>query len=83
MFVLKRLPDALRENDRVLGVIKDVVVNQSGNAHSITHPHSDTQIALLEQMLQRTQIDPASIGVIEAHGTGTQVWTPLVFYSRL
>lgn len=83
MFVLKRLPDALRENDRVLGVIKDVVVNQSGNAHSITHPHSDTQIALLKQLLQRTRIDPASIGVIEAHGTGTQVQTPFIFCPRL
>ncbi|KAI4086904.1 MAG: hypothetical protein LQ344_007169 [Seirophora lacunosa] len=72
MFVLKRLPDALRENDRVLGVIKDVVVNQSGTAHSITHPHGDTQIALLRQLLHRTQIDPATIGVVEAHGTGTQ-----------
>lgn len=83
MFVLKRLPDALRENDRVLGVIKDVVVNQSGTAHSITHPHGDTQIALLRQLLHRTQIDPATIGVVEAHGTGTQVQIISTFHPRL
>ena len=74
MFVLKRLSDALAENDRVLGVIKDVVVNQSGNAHSITHPHSDTQVSLFRRILQRNDIDPTSISVIEAHGTGTQVF---------
>lgn len=73
MFVLKRLSDAIAENDRILGVIKDVAVNHSGNAHSITHPHRETQVDLLHQILQRTQIDPASIDVIEAHGTGTQV----------
>ena len=42
VFVLKRLSDAITENDRIHGVIKDAVVNQSGNARLITHPHSET-----------------------------------------
>lgn len=75
LFVLKRLSDAIAENDRIYGVIKNVMINQSGNSHSITHPHSQTQIDLF-RLLHETNTDPGSIGVIEAHGTGTQVFTP-------
>lgn len=73
VFVLKRLSDAIAENDRIHGVIQGVEVNQSGNAHSITHPHSETQAALLQRLFQKANIEPASISVVEAHGTGTQV----------
>ena len=72
VFVLKRLSDALIENDRIHGVIKDTVINQSGNARSITHPHTETQVMLYENLLRRTGVNPSSISVVEAHGTGTQ-----------
>lgn len=72
LFVLKRLSDAVAENDRIHGVIRNVMTNQSGNAHSITHPHSATQIDLFQRLLRQTNVDPASVGVVEAHGTGTQ-----------
>lgn len=72
IFVLKRLENAIAENDRIHGVIKGVEVNQSGNSHSITHPHSETQTQLFRRALKRSKIDPASISVVEAHGTGTQ-----------
>ncbi|RYP75913.1 hypothetical protein DL771_002177 [Monosporascus sp. 5C6A] len=72
LFVLKRLSDAVAEGDRIHGVIRNVLINQSGNAHSITHPHSQTQTDLLRRLLQQTDVDPGSVGVIEAHGTGTQ-----------
>lgn len=39
IFILKSRSDALAENDRVHGVIKDVFINQSGNASSITHSY--------------------------------------------
>lgn len=86
LFVLKRLSDAIAENDRIHGVIKDVVINQSGNASSITHPHSETQVALFQQLLRTTNTDPATIGVVEAHGTGTQVCNSFItntkYYER-
>lgn len=74
LFVLKRLSDAVAENDRIHGVIRDVMVNQSGNSHSITHPHSETQVNLFQRLLRQTKIHPESISVVEAHGTGTQVF---------
>ncbi|KAK8066684.1 Orsellinic acid synthase [Apiospora hydei] len=73
LFVLKRLSDAVAEGDRIHGVIRGIEMNQSGNAHSITHPHSPTQIDLFQRLLQKTNVDPGSVGVIEAHGTGTQI----------
>lgn len=76
MFVLKRLSDAIAENDQILGVIRGVQVNQSGEAHSITHPHAATQQVLFKRLLKETGVDPLDISVIEAHGTGTQAGDP-------
>ncbi|KAI9804114.1 MAG: Type I Iterative PKS [Sarcosagium campestre] len=76
MFVLKKMSDALEENDSILGVIKGVQVNQSGNAHSITHPHAPTQGRLFETLFKKSRIDPLDISVVEAHGTGTQAGDP-------
>ncbi len=73
VFVLKRLSDAVAEGDRIHGVIRGVEMNQSGESHSITHPHAETQTELFETLLTKTRVDPDSIGVVEAHGTGTQV----------
>ena len=76
VFILKKLSDALREDDQILGVIKGVAANQSGNAHSITHPHAPTQEELFHTLLFRTKIDPLHISVVESHGTGTQAGDP-------
>lgn len=72
LFVLKRLSEAIKENDRIHGVIKGIEVNQSGNAHSITHPHPETQADLFQRVMSRAKVEPKSINVVEAHGTGTQ-----------
>ena len=72
VFVLKRLSDALDENDRILGVIRGIEVNQSGKAQSITHPHVPTQATLFRHLLSNSGVDANSVNVVEAHGTGTQ-----------
>jgi len=76
IFVLKRLSDAVAENDNVLGVIRGIEVNQSGLAHSITHPHAPTQATLFRSLLENTGIEANCVSVIEAHGTGTQAGDP-------
>ncbi len=77
IFVLKRLSDAVAENDQILGVIRGVEVNQSGNAYSITRPHAPTQENLFTQTLERSGLDASRISVVEAHGTGTQAGDPI------
>ena len=74
--MLKRLSDAIHEQDQVLGVIRGIEVNQSGLAHSITRPHEETQTSLLKQLLDNSGLDPRRVNVIEAHGTGTQAGDP-------
>ncbi|KAF8074125.1 putative polyketide synthase [Lyophyllum atratum] len=76
VFILKRLSDALAENDRILGVIRGIEVNQSGLAHSITHPHAPTQATLFRRVLENSNVDPLRVNVVEAHGTGTQAGDP-------
>lgn len=76
VFILKRLSEAIAENDRIHGVIKGIEVNQSASSHSITHPHAETQADLFQRLLQVTRVLPASVSVVEAHGTGTQVRCP-------
>ncbi|KAJ6479893.1 putative polyketide synthase [Mycena vitilis] len=76
VFILKRLADAVEENDNILGVIRGVEANQSGLAHSITYPHAATQAALFRKVLTNSGIDPHRVNVVEAHGTGTQAGDP-------
>ncbi|KAH9941254.1 uncharacterized protein BXZ73DRAFT_75212 [Epithele typhae] len=76
LFVLKRLEDAVADNDRIRAVIRGVEVNQSGNARSITHPHVPSQIALFKRVLTAARVDPLDLNVVECHGTGTQAGDP-------
>ena len=76
LVVMKRMEDALAENDRILGVIKGVECNQSGTAHSITHPHTPTQERLFKKVWQKNNINPHHVSVVEAHGTGTGAGDP-------
>ncbi|RPD79393.1 ketoacyl-synt-domain-containing protein [Lentinus tigrinus ALCF2SS1-7] len=76
LFVLKRLADAISENDRILGVIRGIEINQSGNARSITHPHIPAQTALFERLIASSGVQPSEISVAECHGTGTQAGDP-------
>ncbi|KAJ6526457.1 polyketide synthase [Mycena capillaripes] len=76
VFILKRLRDAIAENDNILGIIRGIEINQSGLAHSITYPHAATQAALFRKVLDASGIDPSRVNVVEAHGTGTQAGDP-------
>ena len=73
LFVLKLLSSALGENDRILGVIRGVEVNQNYRNPSITRPDVESQRSLFERLCLRSGTDPQRVSVIEAHGTGTQV----------
>lgn len=70
--ILKRLEDALRDKDNVLGVIKASATNHSCDAHSIVHPDSATQERLCRLVCGRAGVDPGDVDYVESHGTGTQ-----------
>jgi acyl transferase domain-containing protein/NADP-dependent 3-hydroxy acid dehydrogenase YdfG len=68
---LKRLADAERDGDRIYAVIKGVGGSSDGRAKSMTAPHSDGQIRALSRAYEMAGYSPASVGLFEAHGTGT------------
>ncbi|HET9692691.1 MAG TPA: beta-ketoacyl synthase N-terminal-like domain-containing protein, partial [Acidimicrobiales bacterium] len=71
LLVLKRLADAEAEGDRVYAVIRGAGVASDGKATSLMSPSSDGQVLAVERAWRRAGLDPASVGLIEAHGTGT------------
>ncbi|MGI4861280.1 MAG: SDR family NAD(P)-dependent oxidoreductase [Janthinobacterium lividum] len=73
--VLKPLRDAERDGDSILGVILGSAENHGGRANSLTAPNARAQAELIQQAMRG--IDPASIGYIEAHGTGTSLGDPV------
>ena len=70
--VIKRLDDALADNDRILGVVLETATNHSSNAISITHPHAPTQEVLFHKVMDDAGVDPHDVSYVEMHGTGTQ-----------
>ncbi len=76
--VLKRLCDALADRDSVLAVICGSAVNNDGSAkRAFTAPSGTGQIAVIDAAISDSGVDPAHIGYIEAHGTGTAVGDPI------
>ncbi|EKD13976.1 polyketide synthase [Drepanopeziza brunnea f. sp. 'multigermtubi' MB_m1] len=70
--ILKRLDDAIAENDPILGVINGIATNHSAEAVSITHPHAGAQKFLFQKVMDEAEVDVRSVNYVEMHGTGTQ-----------
>ncbi|SMF97504.1 Acyl transferase domain-containing protein [Methylomagnum ishizawai] len=77
LLVLRRLDQALAAGDRVYAVIRAAGTNQDGKTSGITAPSSTSQEALESEVWRRFGIDPADLGYIEAHGTGTRLGDPI------
>ncbi|WP_343123335.1 sulfolipid-1 biosynthesis phthioceranic/hydroxyphthioceranic acid synthase [Actinopolyspora erythraea] len=77
--VLKRLVDAVRDGDRMLAVLRGTAMNQDGRSEGLMAPHAPAQEAVQQAALSVGGVDPATVGMIEAHGTGTPVGDPIEF----
>ena len=71
MFCLKRLDDAKRDNDRIYAVIRGIGASSDGRAKSIYAPRASGQVIAMRRAYEEAGISPASVDLIEAHGTGT------------
>ena len=71
--VLKKLDQALRDGDHIYGVIKKYAVNQDGKTNGMISPSAQSQFELENQVYDEMNLNPESIGYIEASCTGTRM----------
>lgn len=75
--VLKRLSDALRDNDTILALIKGSAINQDGQSNGLTAPNGPSQEVVIHQALANAGVKPDQISYVELHGTGTSLGDPI------
>jgi acyl transferase domain-containing protein/acyl-CoA synthetase (AMP-forming)/AMP-acid ligase II/acyl carrier protein len=77
LVVLKRLPDALNDGDKIVAVIRGSAVNQDGRSNGLTAPNGPAQQWVVRAALDAAGVSPSAIGYVEAHGTGTPLGDPI------
>jgi acyl transferase domain-containing protein len=78
--VLRRAADAVRDGDPILALIKGSAVNNDGSRKvSYLAPSIDGHADVVREALAVSGVDARSIGLIEAHGTGTALGDPIEF----
>ncbi|MDG9706149.1 type I polyketide synthase [Streptomyces sp. DH37] len=77
LVVLKPLSRALADGNRVLGVIRGGAVNNDGGGDTFTTPSRTGQEEVLRLAHERAGTDPARVGYVELHGTGTRIGDPV------
>jgi malonyl CoA-acyl carrier protein transacylase len=75
--VLKRLSDAIAEQDNILSIILGSAVNHDGQSNGLTAPNGSAQEAVIRQALYNAKIDPSQVQYVETHGTGTPLGDPI------
>jgi len=71
--VLKRLADAVRDDDRIIAVVDGSAINHDGHSSTFAAPNAKAQTRLISSVLASLGLSATDIGYHEAHGTGTQL----------
>ena len=71
MIAIKRLDDAERDGDKIYAVIKGIGSSSDGKFKSIYAPRPEGQAKALKRAYDDAGFAPHTVGLIEAHGTGT------------
>ena len=76
MLALKRLDDAERDGDHIYAVIRGIGASSDGRYKSIYAPRSEGQAKAVRRAYAEAGFAPETVGLIEAHGTGTPAGDP-------
>ena len=85
VLVLKRLSDAIRDDDEIYSVIRGVGGSSDGRGKGITAPSQRGQIQAIARAYSQAGYPASTVELVEAHGTSTKVGdaTELSTLSRL
>jgi acyl transferase domain-containing protein/NAD(P)-dependent dehydrogenase (short-subunit alcohol dehydrogenase family) len=73
IFLLKRLADAERDGDKIYAVLRGIAGSSDGKGKGITAPNPIGQKLAIERAWQNAGLSPATVTLIEGHGTSTSV----------
>ncbi len=73
VIIMKRLEDALRDNDEIIALISGYGQGSDGKGKYIAAPNEDGQARVIEKACKMAGYSVDTIELIEAHGTGTAV----------
>jgi acyl transferase domain-containing protein/NAD(P)-dependent dehydrogenase (short-subunit alcohol dehydrogenase family) len=73
VFLLKRLADAERDGDKIYAVLRGIGGASDGKGKGITAPNPVGQKLCLERAWTNAGLSPATVTLIEGHGTSTSV----------
>jgi acyl transferase domain-containing protein len=73
---VKRLADAVRDNDPIRAVIRASCINCDGRTGGVSTPNAEVQAALMRRGHALAGVDVNQTAMIECHGTGTAVGDP-------
>ena len=77
VLLLKPLDRAQADGDFIHGVIRATAINHGGHTSGFAVPSPVAQAELIAETLAAAAIEPATIGYLEAHGTGTDLGDPI------
>ncbi|KAF7911845.1 uncharacterized protein EAE98_011788 [Botrytis deweyae] len=75
--IIKKLSDALTNNDTIRAIIRATGSNSDGHTPGITQPSREAQTRLIEETYIKAGLNPAKTRYFEAHGTGTPLGDPI------
>ncbi|XPT03005.1 Highly reducing polyketide synthase [Ascochyta lentis] len=75
--ILKRVDDAIQDNDHIRAVVRGTSTNQDGKTKAITLPSLDAQIDLIRSAYKEGGLSFNDTTYFEAHGTGTRRGDPV------
>ncbi|MFB6887792.1 type I polyketide synthase [Kitasatospora sp. NPDC056327] len=75
--VLMPLEPARAAGYPVLALVRGSAINQDGASDRLTTPSGPAQQAVIRAALHDAALEPADVGVVEAHGPGTRAGDPV------
>ena len=73
VLLLKRLSDAISDDDDIKAVIRGVGGSSDGRGKGITAPSQRGQVQAVSRAYSQAGYEPSTVELVEAHGTSTKV----------